>query len=295
MNTDPDSLEHALRSIGFEPSGRPVLAAHGWESHIYRCETSTGTVALRVHAREDPGPALHEAAVMTELADLGYPVPRVRGTTVVAGRQAIVMDFIDGPTLWDTDAATVGEPVGRACRRLLDRLHRLPVRRPDPPLAWVREGFTRAADALPAFRPFVSTLLAHQPSDVETAWCHLDFHPGNVLWAGGPWVIDWTSARATDPRFDLAWSRLLAEMYAPQWAGSFAAATSDPWFEAVMALRRLATVARMLGGSAHAAGDQLESHLAAMRVPAEWLEEGTGIAIRDVESLVRGPRHGPPA
>ncbi len=44
---------------------------------------------------------------------------------------------------------------------------------------------------------------------------HQDFHPGNVLVSAddGARVIDWTNFSATDPRFDLAWTLILAHLH----------------------------------------------------------------------------------
>lgn len=59
------------------------------------------------------------------------------------------------------------------------------------------------------------------------------------------------------------------------------------FFEAAMGFRRLATVAWMLGGEAHAA-DNLATHLPLMSVPLEWVRESTGHTIPEVEDWIAG-------
>ena len=105
-----------------------------------------------------------EAVVMRAVRAAGYPVPQV--FEVVP--EGLVIERVDGPTMLD-DLASHPWRAGRHARTLADlhrRLHAIP-----------------AGDDLPA--PF-------GPGD---AMVHGDLHPANVLLtAGGPVVIDWSSA-----------------------------------------------------------------------------------------------------
>lgn len=287
MTPEPAGVATALRRAGFDPVVQPRLVAQGWESRIFRCETAGAILAARVHAHPDPDRARREMEMMTELAERGYPVPAVHSLTEISGYPLLVMDFIDGPNL--RDAGWPMERTADLCRDLMDRLHVLSVAAPpDDPVAWLRSGTLRLAEAMPRFRPYVDAIWASEPSDLVSAYCHLDFHPGNVLWDGRPWVIDWTGGRVTDPRFDRAWTRLLASMYEPEWVSRFASDGDERWFEGGMALRRLGTVADMLASGTHAAGDELVAHLDVMEIPARWLEHATGIGVPDVRSLLFG-------
>jgi aminoglycoside phosphotransferase (APT) family kinase protein len=287
MTHDPDDVAEALDRIGIRSSTPPRLVASGWESHIYRCETATGAVAARVYARTDMSIARREADTMRAVAAAGYPVPAIRGLTRVGRHPTVVMDFVEGTDLWGgphtlPEAATI-------CRRLMEDLHALPVgSTPADPLEWMRDHTGRAVDAMPRFGPYAAALWLAPPAEVESAHCHLDFHPGNVLWDGRPWVVDWTSARVTDPRFDVLWTRLLAEMYQPGLAPVFTTDRPEPWFAAAMAFRRLSTVAAMLSTGEHAAGDLLTDHLPHMQIPARWLGQGTGVSVPDVGVVLAG-------
>ncbi len=111
-----------------------------------------------------------EARLMTLARSHGFPVPRVRDVR----HDALVLERIDGPTM---SHAIMLRPwrAGRHAAALVDlheRLHRIPL-----------DG---------------------------AALLHLDLHPENVLVApGGPVVIDWTNARAGDPRQDVALTWLI--------------------------------------------------------------------------------------
>lgn len=286
MTIELAEVAAALAEAGLPVTQDPRHVARGWESNIYRCVTTHGALAVRVHAGTERATAEREAAMMSTLAELDYPVPRVHGLTTVGSHPALIMDFIDGTNLWTGRHSVLQS--AQMCRELMDRLHGLAAPSTDDPLAWLRAGTDRAVHAMPRFGRFADALWANPPADLRASYCHLDFHPGNVLWDGRPWVVDWTSGRITDPRLDLAWSRLLAAMHYPGAASVFSAAGEDPWFGTAMALRRLATVADMLGGSAHAVGDSLADELGDIAVAGEWLEAGTGVEVADVWTLLTG-------
>ena len=53
-------------------------------------------------------------------------------------------------------------------------------------------------------------LADHRPSGGRTVVCHGDLHPFNVLTdPSGDTVLDWSSARTTDPAYDIAYTTLL--------------------------------------------------------------------------------------
>jgi len=121
-----------------------------------------------------------EAAVMTHLWDLGFPVPRVHRV----GRGELEMDRVDGPTMLQDLLRRPWRLIrhARLLAGLMHRLHAVP-----------------AMDGLP---------VGPVPGDRVV---HLDLHPGNViLGRAGPVVIDWTHAAAGAAASDVAltWSSL---------------------------------------------------------------------------------------
>ncbi|NJP34473.1 phosphotransferase [Micromonospora thermarum] len=147
---------------------RPL--ASGRDADVYALD---GDRVLRRY--RSGGDVAAEAAVMTHLHRLGYPVPRVHH----AAGPDLVLDRLVGPTL--AQSVVIGRTdAWSAARILLDllgSLHALPTRRA----------------AVPADRIL-----------------HLDLHPENViLTPAGPVVIDWRNAREGRPGLDVAMSAVI--------------------------------------------------------------------------------------
>jgi aminoglycoside phosphotransferase (APT) family kinase protein len=165
--------------------------------------------------------ARFDAAVMRAVSDQGYPSPLVlaaRLDTAPLGNAFIIMQRAPGvpmlskllgPGVWSM-------PV--LLGRLHARLHTLDAVRfsddltaagasPDgvlakPTLEMGRAGIEHAQ--LDGLRPALDWLREHQLPDNETAVCHGDFHPLNVLVHGKrASVLDWTNARVADPGWDV--------------------------------------------------------------------------------------------
>lgn len=122
--------------------------------------------------------ATEEAAVMSYLADRGFPVPVVHPAPA-APRGDLVMQRLFGPTMLQAlvSGAMTPEEAGQVLARLLHRLHGIPARA------------SRAADQ---------------------RVLHLDLHPDNVvLTPRGPVVIDWCNAVEGAPGLDWAMSALI--------------------------------------------------------------------------------------
>ena len=292
-----DSIIELLAAVGAEPTTTPTQFASGWESVIWRAETNLGTMAVRVLADPRPEAAVFEADIVRRLHALGYPVPAIIGSGRLRDRSAIVMEFIDGTGLWESEWT-----IERSCTvlaELMAGLHQFPSAPFDPwrpPLQWVEWTVDRAIDRHPGFANAGSWIM-DRIGDVEpiVAPTHLDFPPNVLIGSdGSPTVIDWTSFKVTDTRLDLHWSRLLILMYgsptaAQQLTSAYIdiaePAASDEWafFETCSAFRRLAIVADMLDGAEHEATD-LESHLPVMAVPLGWIRRHTGAGIPEVET-----------
>jgi len=147
----------------------------------------------------DGGDTADEAAVMTYLADRGFPVPIVHPAALVADRDArtdLVMQRLSGPTMLRAllDAEITPGQAGEVLARLLRRLHAIPAR----------------SSGVPGYRIL-----------------HLDLHPDNVmLTPRGPVVIDWRNTEEGPPGLDWAMSALIHAQVAVDPAGEMAAAQS---------------------------------------------------------------------
>jgi len=120
-----------------------------------------------------------EALVMGHARSHGFPVPQVFEVL----DDGLVMERIDGPTMWDELRRRPWRSRGHAHR--LAELHvQLNGIEAPPSLEAAGEG-----DRL----------------------LHLDLHPDNVLVSdAGPIVIDWTNARRGDPALDVAMTWVIA-------------------------------------------------------------------------------------
>ncbi|RFU86839.1 aminoglycoside phosphotransferase family protein [Streptomyces triticagri] len=147
------------------------LVGQGREADVYALD---GARVLRRF--RDGRPAAGEARLLRWLAAQGYPVPAVHA----AEGADLVMERLDGPLL--SEALRSRPWRARAYGEMLGRLH--------------RELHVLSAP----------DWLQRITGDEGTARVlHLDLHPENVvLTSRGPYVIDWTNARAGRPEIDPA-------------------------------------------------------------------------------------------
>jgi aminoglycoside phosphotransferase (APT) family kinase protein len=227
-----------------EPGPPAPLTGDGWDSSLYTF-TLPPTVVLKLYPPTDRGRrnAVREGRALTRLPAAGYAVPGVVACEPDArhlGRPFVVMDHIDGSSLWRVYRAT-GSPslVRQFVARLAD-LHALDPRLlepvfpttdpyvfierelgqlrhdiaevPDPPLHGVLQWLEQRHRSVPCHRPVI---------------LHRDYHPWNVVVDGSRklWVLDW-DWEIGDARFDLAWTCTLMERSG---FGSFANAVRDKY------------------------------------------------------------------
>jgi aminoglycoside phosphotransferase (APT) family kinase protein len=151
------------------------LVATGRDADVFALD------ARRVLRRyRDGGDVAAEAAVMSYVAERGFPVPAVYR----AHGRDLVMERLAGPTMLralETGELTVPEAAERLVA-LHHRLHELPAR---------------------------------SASDPAVRILHLDLHPDNVMLTGrGPVLIDWRNAAEGPPALDLAMTAVIAAQVA---------------------------------------------------------------------------------
>lgn len=152
-----------------------------------------------------------EAAIAEAVHRAGLPCPEVRGLVELDGRESIVFERIDAPSLWQ-QILERPDQVDRFAAMLVDIQHS--INRVGPLDAIPRLGDRirskiLAADGLTDDERQAALALAGALPP-PTALCHGDLHPGNVLLAGGqPVVIDWFDATIGVPGADLVRTSLL--------------------------------------------------------------------------------------
>ena len=144
----------------------------------------------------------------------GLPAPAVYEMIEVEGRQAIVFECIDGPSMF-------GQVIARpwklfAAARQLAELHaQLHAVKAPADLPTMREQIAgwidAAAELTDAEKEQLRRCLASLPDG--DALCHGDFHPANILQSSrGPVIIDWSAATRGHPLGDVARTSHLFEV-----------------------------------------------------------------------------------
>ena len=261
--------------------GREVIA-RGMRSEIIAW--GPGKV-LKLYAPGWPaGAAAAEAADTRRLHELGLSVPAVFEQVEVEGRQGIVFERVDGPTM---EARIKARPWlgGRLIRRMaetqaaINRV-RMPAARP------IKDQLAnklRRASALPdGARGAALAALAAMPDGDNL--CHGDYHGGNVILAPGrgPVVIDWDSPSRGRPAADVARAYLVinqSPLHVPAAARPLLGALVGGWKRAYLAAYWRAAAVAPPEGAEFAAW--LWLHAAAR------LAEGIAVEERALLAMVR--------
>lgn len=156
-----------------------------------------------------------EAAIAAAVHRTGLPCPEVKGLVEIDGRESIVFQRVDGPSMWEVIRQRPAEV--ERCADLLVQVQRSihrAVLSPDdrsglPSIVdrtvskiLVTDGLTERE------RHDAHRLVTSLPAGLEL--CHGDLHPGNVLMSpDGPMIIDWFDAAIGPPAADVARSSLL--------------------------------------------------------------------------------------
>jgi aminoglycoside phosphotransferase (APT) family kinase protein len=300
-------------------------------------QARTEPLVLRLHAgAEAHVKTQHEFQGLRRLAAAGYPVPRAVwafGPKSALGRPAMLLERIEGEVMWarlDRAAPAEAGALIDLFGRLFVQLHRLEWepfaegRAREPARAW-------AAGGPAAPYAFVDHWLAeagqvqaaHPDSGLEAtvdwlragrdrvpcarpAVVHRDFHPANILVRpeGGAAVIDWTGLGVTDPRSDVAWTLLLARMFAgpgvrEMLLGAYERHAGAPlaeldWFEVAACARRFFEVLQTLAAGDAATGRRpgaqavMQAQTGALRPAYEFFRATTGLRLPRVEALFGG-------
>ena len=201
------SKSEALRRVSAE--GFPLLA-RGGQAEILDC--GDGKVLRIARRPQDFNAIRYEYAVYSLLAAAGLPAPRAHELVEAEGAPAIIMDRLSGRSMIETLARNplLAPHWGRELARLHVRTGRYRVR-----AEWVKttrvkaEGFISRSQSLSEETKHAVLDLLRGLPDGE-AFCHGDFHPGNIiLQEGKSYLIDWVGASRGDLTADVAHTYLL--------------------------------------------------------------------------------------
>ncbi len=193
---DPHAI---LADLGLREVAGAERVHGGMDTAIWRVDTDRGRFALRVMRAEQAETSRREAAAMEAARVAGVRTPRLAALELWQGRPAMLLEWLAGDALM---RALEAHPLrvwslGVQFGRMQAAIHATPAPAElrEDEASWI--GW--AHDERIAARLRGLSLEA-------TALLHLDYHPLNVMSDGRTitGVIDWTNARAGDPRADFA-------------------------------------------------------------------------------------------
>jgi aminoglycoside phosphotransferase (APT) family kinase protein len=185
------------------------LIARGNTSDVWRWSPTTVVKVLR------PDIPRHwaglEADITRAVYEAGLPAPATDGVVEVEGHPGVVLECIDGVSMWSQMKAAPEQLPG-LIEELVDLQVMVHAAGPIvglPDLVTRLHGKIDEAEQLPGReREEAHDLLADMPSGV--ALCHGDMHPANILMSARGWIIvDWFDAAIGYATADLARSSLL--------------------------------------------------------------------------------------
>ena len=191
-----------------EPRSREAPIARGNTSDVWAWSDQTVVKVLR------PGIPDHwatlEAEIVARVQAAGLPVPSTEGVIEFDGRPGIVLERIEGVSMWERMRADPGSVPG-LIRQLIDLQTQVQATAM-PELASMnvrlRTKISEASQLSLEDRHTAQGLLEQLPRG--DALCHGDFHPANIiLTERGPMILDWFDAATGEATADLVRSSLL--------------------------------------------------------------------------------------
>lgn len=194
------------------------LIATGTNNEVYK----NGDMAVKVFGKNYPkADVLNEALIASRVEETGINMPKIREISVIDGRWAIAMDYIEGKTLADymkEDSANIDKYIEQMVDIQLD-MHS----KKCPTLGKLKDKLYGRIDSLDieaAKKYELLTRLDSAPKHKKL--CHGDFNPQNIIISGDkPYIIDWNHATTGNASADVARSYLWLCIYMPEIADKY--------------------------------------------------------------------------
>lgn len=162
---------------------------------------------------------LQEVRMLRAVHAAGVPVPEFFGELTLDGRFGVVMQRLDGPTLWQLSrtGAVMFEQAGAIVAALAMSVHKTSA---PPEVLSMREHMERELryddGKIPKhIATDILALIDHLPPG--DGLCHCDLSPGNVIMtAEGPKLVDWTFAMRAPAALELAFLHVILSELAPE-------------------------------------------------------------------------------
>jgi len=161
----------------------------------------------------------HEVRMIRAVRAAGVPVPEVFGEVTLDGRFGIVLERLDGPTLWQLSrtGTVTFEQAGAIVAALAMSLHKTPPPPEVPSIREYMESELRHDDGkVPKHiaKDILALIDRLPPGD---GLCHCDLSPGNVIMTDqGPMLVDWVSAMRGPAALELGFLHVILSELAPE-------------------------------------------------------------------------------
>ncbi len=195
----------------------------GWEAEIYEWLDSTTPKVLKLFYSYPESRVQIERDITLAIYEARGPAPAVFSDVIrVDGRFGFIMEYISGP---DMDSQISSHPfnknlidmLGRQLGKLHATIHCERCINLQRNLKDITASSIKRANAITEKEKNLVLQSLDKLPDGDRV-CHLDFHPGNVIYDNkNKVVIDWGNAAIGDPAADVARSQLLITT---SWIGS---------------------------------------------------------------------------
>lgn len=184
------------------------LLARGRSAEVYAW--GSDCVCKLFYESCTPTCADQEARLLRAVRQARLPVPEVLDIVDVQGRRGILMERVDGQSMWTTAQDRPWR--GVALAQQLAELHALVHGCAAPDFPSQRHQLEHAISHAPDLsnRQRAAALQALARRLEGMVLCHGNFHPAHVLFAAtGPVIVDWLTASQGEPHADAARTALL--------------------------------------------------------------------------------------
>ena len=161
----------------------------------------------------------HEIRMIRAVHAAGVPVPEVFGEVTLDGRFGIVMQRLDGPTLWHLSrtGAVTYDQAGAIVAALAVSLHKTPVPPEVVSMRAYMESELRHDDGKTPKHLAEEILALIDRLSPGEGLCHCDLSPGNVIMTTeGPKLVDWSFAMRAPAAVDLGFLHVILSELAPE-------------------------------------------------------------------------------
>ena len=161
----------------------------------------------------------HEVRMIRAVRAAGVPVPAVFGEVTLDGRFGIVLERLDGPTLWHLSrtGAVTFEQAGAIVAALAMSVHKTPAPPKVLSMRKYMEDSLRLDDGKVPKRIARDILALIDRLPPGDRLCHCDLSPGNVIMtADGSKLVDWSFAMRAPAAVDLGFLQVILSELAPE-------------------------------------------------------------------------------